>query len=157
MSDAEELKRTFLHFLSSEITAHAATIVGLSVLLLTCVNVFAGQGLLPKIDTWQLAIWKNTFDYIFVFLAFWLLCTGVFYSFMRLTWYGAIAHQTVTLTDFTPNNLESLYTHVVNEVAKRRIIGWFSGGIFLSASGFWTSVIVGLAISAIQFFVLFVK
>jgi hypothetical protein len=154
----EELKRTFLHFLSSELTAHAASIVGLSVLLLTCINVFTREGFLPKIQfPAQLIISKITFDYVIIFLTFWLLCTGVFYSFMRLTYYGALAHQIVTLAGFTPANLETLHTYVVNQIAGKEVIGWFSGGISLKARGFWLSVVVGFMISVIQFLVLFVK
>lgn len=64
----EELKRTLLQFVSSELTAHAATVVGISVLLFTAVNVFTRENFLPAIHfPMQLVISKITFDYAVVF------------------------------------------------------------------------------------------
>jgi hypothetical protein len=156
VSHPEELKRNLLHFVSSELTSHAASIVGLSVLLLTCIDVFTRENFLPRIQfSLVLDVSKATFDYGTAFFAFWLLSTGIFYSFMRLTYYGAYAHETIILEDFTPNSLESLRKHVAGEI--KGMTSWFSGGMSWKSTGFRLSLLVGLAISLVLFAVLFVK
>jgi hypothetical protein len=156
VSHPEELKRNLLHFVSSELTSHAASIVGLSVLLFTCINVFARDGFLPRLQfSHALYISKTTFDYVIAFLAFWTLNTGIFYSFMRLTYYGAFAHETIILEDFTPNSLESLRKHVAGEI--KGVTSWFSGGLSWKSDGSRLSLLVGLAISLVLFVVLFVE
>jgi len=158
----EELKRTLLQFVSSELTAHAATVVGISVLLFTAVNVFTRENFLPAIHfPMQLVISKITFDYAVVFFVFWMLCAGFTYSFMRLMFYGALADEILDLKGFSPSNLEDLRNKIAEKIAEKRgmekVITWFSGGIGWGSSGFRFSLLIGLSVDVILFVVLFIN
>jgi hypothetical protein len=156
MAKVEDLQETLLHFYSSELSAHAATIVGLSVLFFTCAGLFAREGFLPKIQL-SLAVYlsKVSFDYVVVWLTLWLLASGIFYSLMRLMYYGALAHQVIALKGFTPNDLESLKNRCAGNVKGR--IGWFSCGLDYKSSGLWFSLFVGFLVNFVVFILLFVE
>jgi hypothetical protein len=99
-----------------------------------------------------------SFDYAFVYLAFWVLSAGIFYSFMRLTFYGALAHETITLVDFTPDSLESLRKRLEWQVGKKGgMTSWFSAGVSWNSRGFRFSMAVGLLVGLLLLIVLFVK
>lgn len=49
MASSTDLQRTFLDFITSQLTAHAATFVGLSLIFFTCTEIFVKEGFLPRI------------------------------------------------------------------------------------------------------------
>jgi hypothetical protein len=48
MADSEEVKRTLLSFVGTQLTAHAGTIIGFSVLLFTSIQLFIKEMNLQK-------------------------------------------------------------------------------------------------------------
>lgn len=158
MADPEDVKRNYLHFVSSELTAHAAGIVGLSVLLFTCADLFAREGFIPKIHfPLTITISKITFNYAIVGLVFWMLASAVFYSFMRLTYYGALAHEIITVEDTKLEKMALMRKHCERKLDDRRIINWFSCGFSWKSRGMWFSAFVGFVVSLVMLIVLFVE
>jgi hypothetical protein len=157
VSNTEEVKKTYLAFVSSELTAHAATIIGVSVLFFTCANLFTQNSILPPIQfPLTVTISKATFDYIIAWLIFWLLAAVGFYSFMRLIHYGALAHQIIVNPEQT-EHLHLLRSSCERALANKGIVSWFACGIAWRSRGMYLSIIIGLIVSIIVITVLFVK
>ena len=87
----EKTKETLLRFASSELTSHASNIIGFTILLFTYLNVATNRFerlvfVLP--ESINLSDVKFGIFYVFLYLIFWVLNSGVFFCTMRLIYYG---------------------------------------------------------------------
>lgn len=83
-----------------------------------------------------------------------MLASGIFYSLMRLMYYGALAHEAIVVKgDYV--DLKSLKVKCAENI--KGIISWFSCGLSWKAYGLWLSLLVGFLISLVMFIVLFVE
>ena len=161
----EEAKKTLLSFCSSELTSHAANIIGLSILL------FAFLGIATEIfETIPLVvvgnadkIWsKAFFDYFFFYLMFWILVSGILFAFMRLVYYGHFAHNVIVLTDDSEKpicTIADLRKRVMPLAALNKFsympANWFAKGVSIKNQGLIHSFIWGGVISQLLFYTIF--
>ena len=157
MADPEEVKRTLLDFVSSQLTAHAATIIGLFVAFFTSASLFTRESFLPRINfSLAVQISTATFGYVICWLSFWIISAAVLYSFMRLMYYGAMAHAIIAAEEKIEKT-SSLRTYCQGKLDSNWYYRWFSCGIARKSKGFWSCLIVGLIISVIMFYALFLQ
>ena len=154
----EEVKRTYLSFVGSQLTAHAGTIVGFSVLLFTSAQLFLNEMNLPRfVFSFAIDFSANTFRYFICWLTLLALSTALFYSSMRLVYYGALAHEIIIDKGNKSETIASLRLHCQEELNKKMLVGRFGNGLGWKTFGFWFSVIIGLIFSIIFFIVLFIQ
>jgi len=95
----EKSKAALLHFASAEITSHAADLIGLAVLLFAYLNIIYPN--FPKIclNPYSLITLKQVFDYVVIFIIFWVLNSGVIFAVMRLIYCGGYANAIISLPE----------------------------------------------------------
>jgi hypothetical protein len=164
VSHTEEVKETLLDFASSELTSHANSLIGLSILLFTFLTGILTSNYFPRM---QFALpqslsdfTKSTIDYGFIFCIFWLLDTGIVFTVMRLMFYGSFAHEIVDY-DKPVESLHDLRDILDKEMTTKRNwipnIFWFKGGMGLRRRGFWFSLFIGFVLTSLLFYIFFVK
>ncbi len=161
----EESKEVLLSFVSSEITSHAGSILGLAVLLFAYLTAIFDSNYFPKISVNLANIpFRPTFDYAVIFVIFWVLISGIMYSVMRLIYYGNFANETIHFSEKKGRSLEmkELWDEVAANVHKIRgfsivPMSWFSRGISKDKGGIWFSFGIGFIMSVILFVVFFIK
>jgi hypothetical protein len=157
MVDLEKVKSTYLSFVGSQLTTHAGTILGFSVLLFTSADLFVNKiGLTKVVFSLTIDISIVTIRYFLCWLTFFALFTGLFYSLMRLMYYGALAHE-IIVDNTKAKEIAQLRVNCQDKLNKIRIIGRFGGGLGLKRSGLWSSVGVGFISSLLFFVVLFAQ
>jgi len=157
----DEIKDNLLRFASSELTSHASNLLGISILLFTYLNVTIQSQYFPKIQ-FPLAEsafnLKTVFDYSVIFLIFWVLNTGVFFTVVRLVYYGKYAN-TIIRYEKPINSLKELHEEVCNRVRNEKFLGVslgsFSSGVSELSKGFWYSFVIGFILSIVVFSVFF--
>lgn len=96
--NTEHSKDTLLHFASSELTSHAGSLLALSVILFTYLSIIF-PNFQMSFDLYSAILFKPTFDYIVIFLIFWVLNSGIIFTAMRLIFYGAYAHAIIVFPE----------------------------------------------------------
>lgn len=161
-----EFQDTLLRFASSELTAHAANLIGLALLLFSYLNFIVSSGNFPRIcfalprNTTEFFS-KATADYFTIFLIFWVLNTGLFFAVNRLMYYGRYAYK-IMIQEENVKNLKEFIDIIAEKIDKERISGlfptyWFKSGISIASKGIWFSIIVGFFISIFLFYIFFIK
>ncbi len=139
----EDVKDSFLSFLSSGLTYYAGTFVGLAVILFTYLNVVIGY--FPRIPLrLEFHLSWLTLRYFFSFLILFVVNAAMIFTLMRLIIYGKLAAQTV-LYGKSADSLRQLNEEVVKRIEGIRLFGilplrWFFGGIEEYPRGFWLSL-----------------
>lgn len=157
---------TLLRFASSELTAHAAHLIGLAVLLFSYLSFIVSSEYFPRIyfalprNTTEFFS-KATIDYFVIFLIFWVLNTGLFFALNRLIYYGKYAH-TIMTHEKKAKNLKEFVNEIAKTTDKGKIFGlyprsWFKHGLSITSKGFWFSISVEFLISILLFYVFFAK
>jgi hypothetical protein len=154
----EAMKKTLLDFTSSELASHSASLMGLALLFFTFIELFTRQDFLPRINfptTFTLS-W-DTGRYLAFFVLSVLLSTGIFYLLAQLVFYGAYAHEIITLKGFSCMSIEELQGKIWKETTNKWFLRWFASGIAFRAIGFWVCIGLGIGSSVIMMLVLFLK
>lgn len=167
----EQSKDTLLKFASSGLSLHASNLIGESVILFAYLNVILSSDRFPRIEINlnKCIPFRPTFDYIIIFIIFWILNSGIIFSVMRLIYYGRFAHEIIVFpqSEDDAKNMENikviktLRDKVAINTAKGTFFKipqkWFSSGIAKLTGGLWFSFGLGFIISKILFFVFFIK
>ena len=148
--NTERTRETYLRFVSSELTSHAANLIGLSIIL------FAFLSAVPQYFPSRVpAIIRCVSPYTLVFLLLWIISTGIFFAFMRLVYYGKIAHFTLTHELAHITSLPQLVQQLERDYQGRRVHDWFGRGISHISPGLYFSIVVGF-IASLFFFATFI-
>ena len=151
-----------MHFVSAELTSHSSNLIGLSIILLSYLSVATGR--FPRVqfiygNCFLFCFSKSTFDYIVLFLIFWLLNSGIIFSVMRLAYYGHLSSKIID-SERKKKSLKELWDAIAEDVMDKKILGvlpikWFKSGIGRLSGGICISLAVGFLLSILLFFVFF--
>lgn len=159
----DQHKSTLLRFVSSEISSHASNILGFSVLLfafLSMVNGFFEERIAL---TPPFCLTTESLRYVAVLLILTLLCTGVFYTFMRLVFWGRLSTKILINENKAMTTLINLWNDVkdTEKWENKRFFGLplklWSGGIASDPRGLLLSFFIGLITSLILFWIFLIQ
>lgn len=85
------MRQILLDFYTAELSSHANTIIGLAIVL------FSFLTMTPK--SYSYSFVQQPLPYILIVIANWLFMFGMSYTFGRLQYYGAFAHQILVFND----------------------------------------------------------
>lgn len=121
LSDTDKLKESILRFASSELTSHAASFIGLSIILFSYLTFVADRFAAVPLSSTIVLNDKSTFDYMIIFLILWLLISGILFALMRLVYYGHFVYHTINIIS-GKESLKGLYVDISEEVEKKKIL-----------------------------------
>lgn len=158
LSDKDKLKESILRFASSELTSHAASFIGLSIILFSYLTFVADRFPAVPLSSTIVLTNKSTFDYMIIFSILLLLISGIVFALMRLVYYGHFVYRTINIVS-RKESLKGLYLDISEEVEKKKIlfvrVAWFKSGIATLSIGTVSSFVVGLFITLILFWAFF--
>jgi len=148
----EDFKEILLRFVSSELTSHAGSFIGLSVILFAYLNVISQfyPDRVPFILYFDFS--PSAWRYLIIFLILCVIDTFIIYTAVRLAYYGKLATQLIYYVKST-NSSKQLWektTSVVNGTTFWKIpLEWYSRGVSSFSKGFGFSFLLGSIFSFI--------
>jgi hypothetical protein len=158
----ETVKDNVLKFVSSELGAHSANLIGMAIILFTYLTAVVNRyekGSF-KADFWNYFFpdWKGAVSYFIVFFIFWLINSGIIFATGRLIFDGVFARETIEI-ESSETTFKGLWDKVNEEIQKRKlwrrwILLWKSG-IAHPSWGLLVSFALGLIATVLFFSALF--